>query len=121
MASEMKVYTYKKCSTCRKATKWLKDRGLEFEEIAIRETPPSVPELEAMLEAYDGQLRKLFNTSGQDYRALNLKEKLPSMSDAEALELLSRNGNLVKRPFLLRDDDWGLVGFKEEDWAQALK
>ena len=72
-----------------------------------------------MLKAYEGDLRKLFNTSGMDYRALNLKEKLPTMSQREAFQLLSENGNLVKRPFLL-SDSLNAVGFKEADWSDAL-
>ncbi|MGB0745034.1 MAG: arsenate reductase family protein [Opitutales bacterium] len=116
----MKVYTYKNCSTCRKATKWLEAKGLEFEELPIRETPPSKAELKVMLAHYDGDLRRLFNTSGGDYRELGLKDTLPSMSEAEAFELLCKRGNLVKRPFLL-GDGFGLAGFKEGDWEALLK
>ena len=115
----MKVFTYKSCSTCRKATNWLKERGIPFEEIAIRETPPSVDELREMLAHQADELRKLFNTAGGDYRSLNMKEKLPAMAVDDALELLASRGNLVKRPFLL-GDGVGLVGFKEADWAKAL-
>ena len=115
----IKVYTYKKCSTCRKATQWLSSQGLEFDERAIRETPPTKKELEIMLKAYDGEIRRLFNTSGMDYRALSLKDKLPTMSKKEAFQLLSENGNLVKRPFLL-SDSLNAVGFKEADWADSL-
>mgnify|MGYP000648674704 CR=1 FL=1 len=115
----MKIYTYTKCSSCRKATKWLKEQNLDFEEIPIRETPPSVDELRTMLE-YVGDLKKLFNTSGQDYRALGMKDKLPSMSNEEAFECLAANGNLVKRPFLLAEGK-GTTGFKEETWAALLK
>lgn len=115
----MKIYTYKKCSTCRKATKWLKEQNLDFEELPIRETPPSVDELRAMLE-FVGDLKKLFNTSGQDYRALGMKDKLPSMTNEEAFECLAANGNLAKRPFLL-DADKGITGFKEERWEALLK
>lgn len=115
----MKVFTYKNCGSCKKATKWLKEHGVVFEESAIRETPPSVDELREMLAYQAGELRKLFNTAGGDYRALNMKEKLPAMAVADALELLASRGNLVKRPFLL-GDGFGLVGFKEADWAKAL-
>jgi arsenate reductase len=115
----MKVYTYKKCSTCRKATKWLDSLGFTYEELPIRETPPSLAELQQMLTYQAGDLRKLFNTSGVDYREMQLKNKLPQMTEAEALALLTENGNLVKRPFLLTDS-CGFVGFKEELWAQAL-
>ncbi len=115
----MKIYTYSKCSTCRKATKWLKEQNLTFEEIPIRETPPSVNELKQMLD-HIGDLKKLFNTSGQDYRALGMKDKLPSMSTEEALELLASSGNLIKRPFLITADK-GITGFKEDVWAALLK
>ncbi|RYD17649.1 MAG: arsenate reductase family protein, partial [Verrucomicrobiaceae bacterium] len=86
---------------------------------AIRETPPSVAELKTVLAATGGDIRKLFNTSGVDYRELGMKDKLPAMSEAEALKLLATNGNLVKRPFALGDGK-ALVGFKESDWAAAL-
>lgn len=111
----MKIRTYGKCDTCRKATKWLRARGLAFEEIPIRERPPTKAELKRMLACHGGDLRRLFNTSGGDYREMKLGERLPAMSEAEAIELLASNGNLVKRPFLL-DEAGGLVGFKEEEW-----
>ncbi len=115
----MKLYTYAKCGTCRKAVKWLQARDIEAAEIPIREQPPTVPELRKMLGFLGGDLRRLFNTSGQDYRALNLRDRLPEMSESEALNLLSSNGNLVKRPFLLTDGD-GTVGFREEEWSRLL-
>ena len=117
----LKVYAYQGCSTCKNALKWLKARGIAFQEVAIRETPPSISELRTMLKAHDGQLRILFNTSGQDYRALGLKDTLPSMSEDEALKLLSGNGNLVKRPFVIDSkNSVALVGFREDVWAAAL-
>lgn len=117
----MKIYTYQGCSTCKNALKWLKSRGLRFQEIPIRETPPTLPELTAMLKAHDGQLRALFNTAGLDYRALGLKDKLPQMTTEAALQMLSQTGNLVKRPFLI-DEAQGihLVGFHEATWATAF-
>lgn len=115
----MKIYTYTKCSTCRKATKWLNEKNIDFEEIAIRETPPSVGELWQMLK-FVGEIKKLFNTSGMDYRALGMKDKLPSMTEAEAVELLASNGNLIKRPFLIHSEN-GMVGFKEEVWAEFFE
>ena len=117
----LKLYAYKGCSTCRYAVKWLNAHQIAFEELAIRETPPSVAELKTMLAAKGGDLRPLFNTSGLDYRALNLKDKLPGMTEAEALKLLSENGNLIKRPFAL-DAKAGvaLVGFKEPEWLAAF-
>jgi arsenate reductase (glutaredoxin) len=111
----LRVYSYKGCDSCRKALKWLKDRDVEFENRAIRDTPPSPDELRAMLERYEGKLKRLFNVSGQDYRKLGLKETLPEMSDEEAIELLSRNGNLIKRPFVTGSKVQE-VGFKPEEW-----
>jgi len=118
----MRVYTYKNCGTCRKAVKWLRNNGIDFTEIPIRETPPSLGELKTMLTACEGNLRRLFNTSGQDYRALNFKEKLPEITESEALQLLSQNGNLIKRPFLLDDArSVALIGFQEDEWSAAIK
>ena len=111
----VKIYEYKGCSTCRKALKWLEAKGIKFERIAIRERPPSKAELKRMLKAYEGNLRTLFNTSGGDYRALNMKERLSSLSKAEAIDLLAANGNLVKRPFVMTIDS-GVVGFNEAEW-----
>jgi arsenate reductase len=116
------VYTYAGCDSCRKATKWLRAGGVAFAEKPIRETPPTVAELKAMLQQLGGseELRRLFNTAGQDYRALGLKDKLAAMSEAEALGLLAKNGNLVKRPFLL-GEGVGLVGFDEGVWTEKLR
>ena len=112
----LKIYEYKGCGTCRKALKWLEAKGIEFERIAIRERPPSRTELKRMLKANEGNLRALFNTSGVDYRALNMKEKLPSLSKVEAIDLLAGNGNLVKRPFVMTKDG-SVVGFNEAEWT----
>ncbi|WP_395752063.1 arsenate reductase family protein [Prosthecobacter sp.] len=117
----LKVYAYSGCSTCKNALKWLKQHSIPFEELAIRETPPSVAELKAVLAAHDGDLRRLFNVSGMDYRSLGLKDKLPAMSADEALALLAGNGNLVKRPFAIDAKSKAhLVGFKEAEWQAAL-
>ncbi|MBA4148419.1 MAG: arsenate reductase family protein [Verrucomicrobia bacterium] len=116
----MKIYTYKNCGTCRKAVQWLASNNVSFEEIPIREQPPTKPELRRMLEIQGGNLRKLFNTSGQDYKALGMKDKLPTLSTDDALDLLSKNGNLVKRPFVLTTDS-GIVGFDEAEWKKLLK
>lgn len=113
------VYTYANCDTCRKAVKWLRARSVAFTEKPIRETPPTVDELRTMLAAQGGDLRKLFNTSGRDYREQALGEKLPTLPPAEAFALLAANGNLVKRPFAL-DGGVGLVGFDEKRWTEAL-
>ncbi len=88
--------------------------------MAIRETPPTLTELKQMLKAVGGDLKKLFNTSGQDYKALNLKDKLPGLSTDEALKLLNQNGNLVKRPFVLSAES-GWVGFKEDEWQACFR
>jgi arsenate reductase len=118
-AAPIVVYTYAKCSTCRDAVRWLRAHGVPFAERPIRETPPTLAELRAMLRHQGGALRRLFNTSGVDYRALGLAGKLDAMTEAEALALLTGNGNLVKRPFVL-GTDFGLVGFDETAWAKAL-
>jgi arsenate reductase len=115
----LKVYTYAKCSTCRKAVKYLRDHQIQFQEVPIRETPPSRDELQSMLKARDGNLRALFNTSGLDYKAQGLSTKLPAMTEAEALSLLATNGNLVKRPFAI-SRAVHLVGFDEDAWEQSL-
>jgi arsenate reductase len=114
----LKLYTLSNCDTCRKAVKWLRAKGIAFEERAIRETPPTKAELEVALAAYGGERGKLFNVSGQEYRAQKLGEKLPELSDAAALKLLAGNGSLVKRPFLVGDGR-ALVGFNEKAWAEA--
>jgi transcriptional regulator, Spx/MgsR family len=116
----LKVYAYASCDTCRKALKFLRAEGIAFEELPIRETPPTKAELREMLAAQGGDLRRLFNTSGRDYKALGLSAKLPSMSEAEAIDLLASNGNLVKRPFAI-GAGIHLVGFKEDAWRGALK
>ncbi len=116
----MKIYTYKNCDTCRKALKWLDAQGMDYVQIAIRESPSTVEELQSMLAAYQGEMLKLFNTSGRDYQALKLKDSLPKMKLPEALKLLSGNGNLIKRPFLLSETT-NLVGFKEKEWSEKLR
>lgn len=113
------IYTLKTCDSCRKATKWLTEHKLPFQEIPIRETPPSLADLKRALANLDGDIRKLFNTSGQDYRALNLKEKILTLSTDQALELLASNGNLIKRPFLISKSA-ALVGFQSETWTKSL-
>ena len=120
-AAPITLYTYKNCDTCRKAAKWLAAQGIAFEERAIRETPPTVGELRAMLGLLGGERRRLCNTSGGDYRAENLGEILDSLPEADFLARLAANGNLVKRPFLLRATPaLGLVGFNEAAWRDAL-
>lgn len=115
----LKVYQYEKCDTCRRALKFLVAHGVAHTVVPIREQPPSRAELAAMLKVYGGEVRKLFNTAGQDYRRLNLKERLPAMNAAEAIDLLARNGNLVKRPLVVSAAG-GLVGFREDEWRRWL-
>jgi arsenate reductase (glutaredoxin) len=113
------LYTYAKCGTCRKAIAHLAKRGIPFVEKPIRDQPPSLAELKAM-HASIGDLRRLFNTSGQDYRALGIKDVLPGMTDAQALRLLAGNGNLIKRPFVPLPDG-GLVGFDAAEWQRRIR
>ena len=119
MASMHRVYVYQNCDSCRKALRWLKENGVAHEALPIRETPPSVAELKAALEVLGGNLRRLFNTAGGDYRELGMKDRLPGMAVDEALELLAANGNLVKRPFV-SGSGLALAGFKEEEWRRAF-
>ena len=116
----MKLYQYPNCSTCRKAIKFLNENSIEFQSIDITKQPPQKVELQAMLKSYDGDIRKLFNTSGLQYRELNMKEKLPTMSAKEAIDLLAENGKLIKRPFLLNSERDGIVGFKQQAWQDFI-
>lgn len=116
---DVRIYVYDKCSTCRDAVAFLKARGVEFVSVPIRQQPPTVAELERMRALKDG-VRRLFNSSGLDYKSMGMKDRLPAMTDAEALELLSGHGNLVKRPFLLTSDGRGLLGFKKPEWEAVF-
>jgi len=115
----LKAYTYAGCGTCKKAVRFLRDRGVAFEEIPIREHPPTVAELKGALQAFNGEIRRLFNTSGRDYKEMELSKKLPALSESAALALLAGNGNLVKRPFVVTDSGY-LVGFKESEWENLV-
>lgn len=108
---------YPQCSTCQKARRWLDINGFLYENRHIREKPPTAAELRLWWENSGLPLKRFFNTGGQLYKALQLKEKLPHMSDQEQLELLASDGMLVKRPLLI-DGDRVLVGFREDSWAQ---
>ena len=116
----MKLYQYPKCGTCRKAIKYLQEQGQEYLSIDITQQPPNKTELRKMLKSYDGNIRKLFNTSGVQYRELGLKDRIADMSAVEAVELLSGNGMLIKRPFLLSSDGRGIVGFNADAWNEFL-
>lgn len=115
----LKVYAYAKCSTCRDAAKWLRDHKVAFEELPIKETPPARAELARMVAAHGGNLRKVFNISGLEYRKLGLADRLDTLTPAEAYPLLEGNGMLVKRPFVL-GEGVALVGFDPKAWAEAL-
>lgn len=113
-----KVYEYGGCSTCKKALKFLDSKKISYEKVDITLHPPSAAELKEMLGQV-GEVRKLFNTSGLVYKEMKLSEKLPSMSENDALALLAKNGRLVKRPFLL-GNGFGVVGFKEDEWKKHV-
>ncbi len=110
---------YPKCTTCQKARKWLDDNSVKYTERHIKDDKPTVEELKAWQKQNGLPLRKFFNTSGLQYKALGLKDKLPNMSDEEQFELLASDGMLVKRPILV-GDGFVLVGFKEDDWRAAI-
>lgn len=115
----LKFYRYKKCGSCQKAQKYFEENGIDYKPLEIRETPPTKTELKKMLKNYEGNIKKLFNTSGLDYRSMNIKDKLAQMSQEEAIELLSQNGNLVKRPFLISKEVLQ-VGFKKETYEELF-
>ena len=112
----LKIYCYEKCGTCKKALAYLNDKGIAYKTVPIREKPPTKKELKEMLKAMDGNIKKLFNTSSKDYKDGNFKEKLPTLAQAEAIDVLSKQGNLVKRPFVVADGVPTTVGFKKEVW-----
>ncbi|MCM3787125.1 arsenate reductase family protein [Domibacillus indicus] len=113
----MKFYWYPKCGTCRNAKKWLDAHNISYEAIHIVESPPSKAELKDAYEKSGLPLKKFFNTSGQKYRELGLKEIVATADDDELLDLLASDGMLIKRPLAI-DNDKVTVGFKEEDYAQ---
>ena len=111
---------YPKCSTCQKAKKWLDENGFSYEDRHIKENNPTYEELKTWYAESGLTLRKFFNTSGMLYKSMNLKEKLPNMSEEEQLRLLSTDGMLVKRPILV-EGKTVLLGFKPDTWETALK
>ena len=115
----MQFICYPKCTTCQKARKWLDANGVVYDERHIKENNPTIDELKAWHKQSGLPLKRFFNTSGLQYKALNLKEKLPAMSEEEQFALLASDGMLVKRPLLI-GDDFVLVGFKEEEWQARL-
>ena len=110
---------YPRCSTCKKAKKWLEENNLEFTEKDIVEDNPTFEELKEWYEKSELPLKRFFNTSGMKYRELKLKDKLPDMSEDEQLELLATDGMRVKRPIIV-SDDVVLTGFKVKEWEEKL-
>lgn len=116
----MKYICYPKCSTCKKAQAWLDAKGLTYELRDIKEDKPSREELAEWYQKSGLPLKRFFNTSGLQYKALGLKDKLPTMSEEEQLDLLANDGMLVKRPIAV-GEDFVLVGFKEAEWIEVFK
>ena len=110
---------YPPCSTCKKAKAWLDNHGISYTDRHIKEQNPSYEELKAWYIQSGLPLKRFFNTSGLQYKALNLKEKLPAMSEEEQLRLLATDGMLVKRPIIVTEN-LVLTGFKEAEWAALL-
>ena len=115
----LKFICYPKCTTCQKARKWLDDNGIKYEFRDIKLDNPTLDELTGWYKKSGFPLKKFFNTSGLLYKSLDLKNKLPTMSENEMLKLLASDGMLVKRPLLV-GDDFVLVGFKDTEWSITL-
>ena len=115
----IKFICYPKCTTCQKAKKWLDDNKIEYKFRDIKENNPSFAELSVWYKTNGLPLKKFFNTSGLLYKSMELKDKLPTMSDEEQLKLLATDGMLVKRPLVI-GKDFVLVGFKESEWSEKL-
>lgn len=115
----LKLYCYDRCSTCKKALKWLDDKGIAYEVMDIKTDHPDEETLRKYYSMSGLPLKRFFNTSGIPYREMELSQKLPEMSEDEQLALLATNGMLVKRPLVV-GDDFVLTGFKEKEWAEKL-
>lgn len=113
--SQVHYYGYSKCSTCRNAQKWLEAQGVKYTEHAMIDSPPAQAVLKNILASGKYELKDLFNKSGELYRSMNMKDKLPTMTQAQAIKLLSENGKLIKRP-IITDGTNHTVGFKEDDF-----
>jgi arsenate reductase len=113
----IKFICYPKCTTCQKAKKWLDDNNIEYELRNIKDNNPTVEELTVWHEKSGAPLKKFFNTSGLLYKSMELKDKLPKMTEREMLALLSTDGMLVKRPLLI-SENLVLIGFKEAEWSK---
>ncbi len=116
----LKFICYPKCTTCQKAKKWLDDNKIEYELRDIKQENPTLEELTEWYQKNGLPLKKFFNTSGLVYKSMDLKNKLPNMTENEMLQLLSTDGMLVKRPILV-GSDFVLIGFKEAEWNEKLK
>lgn len=116
----LKFICYPKCTTCQKAKKWLDDNKISYEMRDIKTENPSYDELNNFYKLSGQPLKKLFNASGLLYKSMQLKDKLPDMSEEEMLTILSSDGMLVKRPLLV-SEDFVLIGFKEEEWNNMIK
>ena len=115
----IKVYCYSKCTTCKKALKWLDEKGVKYELFDIKEDHPDEKTLRAYHKKSGLPLKRFFNTSGQIYREMELSKKLPDMSEDEQFALLASDGMLVKRPLLVTGETV-LTGFREAEWEQVL-
>lgn len=111
---------YPKCSTCQKAKKWLDENGVDYTDRHIVENNPTYEELKEWYERSGLPLKRFFNTSGMLYKSMQLKDKLPTMSDDEQLKLLATDGMLVKRPLIV-SKDFVLTGFREKEWIEKVK
>jgi arsenate reductase len=116
--SKLKVYQYPQCGTCRSAVKWLKEHGWDVETVHIVEQPPTVEELREIIPRSGLDIKKWFNVSGEVYKELGLKDKLPGLSEEEKIALLASNGKLIKRPVVINGSQV-TVGFKADQYEEA--
>lgn len=116
---KLTILCYDKCSTCKKALNWLDEKGISYEKRPIKEQNPSKEELAVWHKKSGLPLKRFFNTSGNLYKELGLKDRLPQMTEEEQLELLASDGMLVKRPLAVTDQ-WAFPGFREKEWEDHL-
>jgi len=119
LVRKIRIYEYKNCGTCKKALRFLDTNQISYEKISILDKPPTKTELRRMLSFVDGNMKKLFNTSGTVYRDLHLSDKIKEMSETDLVNLLAGNSKLIKRPFVLLGKT-GLVGFNEDEWRDMF-
>lgn len=115
------IYCYPRCGTCKKAVKYLEEKGIQFNYVDIVEETPSKNMLKSFFEMGDYPLKRFFNTSGMKYRDMKLKDKVPTMSETEVFDLLSGEGMLIKRPMITDNKGILLVGFRESEWDEKIK